>query len=242
VIFPITDKPEREQDTSLAEHILMAHRTGERSSFRKSNPGEFSSKVGSHFKEDDPLRPPIEAKLMRKFISYARMNSTPILMDEAIERIRDTYVEMRSQSTGENVVPITARQLEAFIRLAEASARMRLSSQVELKDAERSCRIINYYLGKVARDERGFIDYNRIATGTTLSQLEKRKVVLETIRELEEEISDPYEGVPENRIFARLKEEKKMSNKDIKYFLEMLRKGGDLMQPQAGEKPTYKLT
>jgi len=239
VIFPIMDKPEEKLDSALAEHILLVHRTGERSSSREmSGEGTWESR----FKEEDPLKPPIDPKFMRKYISYAKTNCSPVLTDEAISQIRNTYVEMRSQSAGENVVPITARQLEAFIRLSEASARMRLSNIVELSDAERACRIINDYLGKVARDEKGFIDYNRIASGTTMSQLEKRKAVLVTIRELEGEIEDRMAGVPEKRIYARLKEEKKMTSGDIKYYLDMLTRGGDIIQPQAGENPTYKIT
>lgn len=50
------------------------------------------------------------------------------MSDEAMKAISDYYLKIRKQGEGEGAsVPITARQLEAFVRLSEASARARLS-------------------------------------------------------------------------------------------------------------------
>jgi replicative DNA helicase Mcm (EC 3.6.1.-) len=102
LIFVIEDKPHEERDRELAKHILKTHK-------------------------EDTLHIEIEPKLLRKYIAYARKNIHPTLTDQAMKVLEEFYVSMRSSATDEDSpVPITARQLEAIIRLAEASARVRL--------------------------------------------------------------------------------------------------------------------
>ena len=55
----------------------------------------------------------------------------PLLTDGAVLEIKKYYVEMRNAASSEEAsaktVPITARQLEALVRMAEAHAKMRLT-------------------------------------------------------------------------------------------------------------------
>ena len=65
----------------------------------------------------------------------------------------------RSLYDADNVVPVTARQLEALIRLGEARARTRLSPKVMIDDAERVIDLVNYCLKTVYVDpETGKLD------------------------------------------------------------------------------------
>ena len=106
LIFIIEDKPNAERDHDLAGHILKIH-------------------------QDSTIPYVIEPELMRKYIAYARKSVQPTLTKEAAEVLQDFYVTMRSGAIDEeSPVPITARQLEALVRLAEASARIRLSNEV----------------------------------------------------------------------------------------------------------------
>ncbi len=51
--------------------------------------------------------------------------------------LEDFYVAIRKQGAEPDApVPITARQLEALVRLSEAAARARLSNIVSVEDAE----------------------------------------------------------------------------------------------------------
>ena len=54
-----------------------------------------------------------------------------------IQEIKEYYVSMRSsggiQESGIRSIPITARQLEALVRLSEASAKIRLAKVVTKK-------------------------------------------------------------------------------------------------------------
>ena len=75
--------------------------------------------------------------------------------------------------------------LEAFVRLSEASARVRLSDRVTEDDARRAVRIVEYYLKKVAGEE-GRFDIDIIESGTSQSQRERIKTIRAIIKNLSE--------------------------------------------------------
>ena len=57
--------------------------------------------------------------------------------DDARAHLINFYTDLRKTGESKNTpVPVTARQLEALVRLSEASARVRLSNIVTLEDAE----------------------------------------------------------------------------------------------------------
>ena len=100
--FVVEDKPEEEKDRSLARHILNTHK-------------------------EDNMHFEIDPELLRKYIAYARRNIHPVLTDKAMDVLEEFYVSMRNNSIDDDSpVPITARQLEAIIRLSEASAKIKL--------------------------------------------------------------------------------------------------------------------
>src|SRR5207244_8232928 len=99
-------------------------------------------------------------------------------------------------------VPITPRQREAIIRLAEAGARMRLSEAVTADDAERAVRIVEYWMGKVAGEE-GRFDIDIIQTG--ISQSQREQII--SIRDIISELAGP-EGVADYEENVRIAQER----------------------------------
>lgn len=163
LIFPVKDVIDVEQDKKIADHILKMHGTE---------------------RDMEDLLPEIPVDLFRKYISYSRKYIKPILTKDAIEKIKDYYVTLRASSHG-GAVPATPRQLEALIRLAEASAKIRLSDIVTVSDAERAINITNFVLMEVAYDKRtGILDIDRIATDHPKSARDKIKMVEDAIKEL----------------------------------------------------------
>jgi DNA replicative helicase MCM subunit Mcm2 (Cdc46/Mcm family) len=175
VIYSIYDRPDRQRDRLLASRILESHREGEA---RDLAAVAYSApSIGAPFSPD----------FLRKYISYARRNIRPVLSNEALQSLEDFYVQVRKQGEDPNApVPITARQLEALVRLSEASARARLSSIVTVDDARRAIKIVQGFLARVATAE-GRLDIDALTTGVTHSQRERLDIVLDVMRRLQAE-------------------------------------------------------
>jgi replicative DNA helicase Mcm len=191
LIFSLRDKPARDRDSVLANHILRTHQAGEVREHRRANP------TGAYSVEDEQsmmtlVEPDLPAELLRKYVAYSKRNIFPVLTEDAMRRIQDYYVELRSAAS-DGSIPLTARQLEAFIRVAEASARIRLSQEATLEDAERAIRIVEKYLSSVGVDRAtGKFDIDVIATGVSHSQHDRVRAVQDIIRGLAKESERGY--------------------------------------------------
>lgn len=211
LIFPVKDVVDMEQDKKIADHILKMHGTE---------------------KDMEDLRPEIPVELFRKYISYSRKNVKPVLSEDAMEKVKDYYVTLRSSSHG-GAVPATPRQLEALIRLAEASAKVRLSNSVTVADAERAINLTNFVLREVAYDQRsGILDIDRIATDHPKAARDKIKMVEDTIKELIGNIDGNTAAFEE--IIERLSTQG-MSRSETEKYLNELKLKGIIYEPRHGQ-------
>ncbi|MEE3497294.1 MAG: minichromosome maintenance protein MCM, partial [Butyrivibrio sp.] len=207
LIFVIEDKPDVEKDRELAQHILKTH--------------QFSN-----------IAYDIEPELLRKYIAYARKNIHPVLTDEANKVLEEFYVSVRTGGVEEGTpVPITPRQLEATIRLAEASAKLQLKNEVEASDAHRAISLQRRCLEKIGMDpDTGKIDIARVEGRTPTSERDKMRVVQEAIKALEEEFIE----VPVNILKDHLAENHEMSEEKTDEILRILRSKGIIYEPHHG--------
>ncbi len=211
LIFPIRDVPDVKFDEKIAKHMLELQ------------------------KDVEAKKPEIEPELLRKYIAYAKQNCFPKLTPGAYEELKNFYVNLRGLSAAETgdikAVPISARQLQALVRLAEASARIRLSDKVAKKDAERAIDLLKVYMKAVGTDpETGKFDIDRITTGVTATQRSRIAIVRKIIEELEERFG---RAIP---IFEVIKaaEEEGVERDKVDNILEELKKKGDIFEPKAG--------
>lgn len=210
LIFPVKDIPDAKKDELMAKFVLELHQ----------NVNRVEADIGT--------------PLLRKFIAYARNRITPSLTTAAIEELQQFYLRMRKGSTGEGgsrSVPISARQLEALVRLTEASARLRLSTQATKRDARKAIEVMDFCLRQVAYDEKtGTIDIDRIATDMPASARGKIGQLKEILEDLESKVgkSIPIEEVEAACI------EKGMSKADLEEVIQKLRRSGDIFEPRPG--------
>ena len=208
LIFVIEDKPSKEGDAKLADHILKIH---------KENTVDYE----------------IEPELLRKYIAYARKNVNPQLTDEANQILKEFYVSTRNSNPEEQgAVPITARQLEALIRLAEASAKIKLKDKVEREDAEQAVKLTLYCLRDVGVDpETGEIDAEVLSGGTPKSDRDKIQRVTEEIALLEEE----YAGdAPLNVLVSNMSEKYGVIEDKTEQIVRNLKQKGVIYEPNTG--------
>ncbi|MAG60951.1 AAA family ATPase [archaeon] len=212
LIFPIKDMPSREKDDKLASFILKLHQ------------------------DPDAAVAKLESDILKKYFMYVRRFATPFLSDEAITEIKQYYISMRNSSGveegGVSSVPITARQLEALVRLAEASAKLRLAKTVTKEDALKSIELVDYCLNQIAKDEEtGKIDIDRISSKITSSQRSKISMIKEIISNIE---SVTKERIIAVELIIQEAANKKLSAEDVEDVLEKLRRSGDIFEPKRG--------
>jgi len=229
LIFVLTDDPDEKRDRKLVDHILHSHQLGEMMERVKNVSAEYSEE----FIRAKAVRiePEIDPELLRKYIAYARKTVYPVLTDEAKKRIEDFYLSLRSRVKENSPVPITARQLESIVRLAEASARVRLSDKVEVEDVGRVIEIIKRSLMQIAVDpETGEIDIDIAYSGTSKRQRDRIMVIKKIIENLEPN----YEkGVPEEEILMEAEREG-IERSRAKEILSKLKQHGEVYTPRHG--------
>ena len=234
LIFSILDKPNRTTDMELATHILRTHKGGE------VTENIARSKKSKHTKKEQEtlmksIMPTFDPEFLRKYIAYAKRNTFPVMTDEALEILKDYYVDFRSQS--EESVTFTPRQLEAFVRLAEASARIRLSQDVTVEDAKRAIYIIDQYLRRVGMDrETGRFDIDIIATGISHSQHDRMRTIMDIIQRLCNEAKD---GNALRGDVIREAEIDGLEASKVEEALDRLKRNGQIYEPAHGK---YKIT
>ncbi len=229
LIFIMTDQPEQKRDLAIAEHILKAHTTGELMAQHKRTPipGMTDEYILQQLK---PVMPDIDPSLFRKYVAYAKRNCFPIMSPEAKDALVNYYLKLRGIAEPNKPVPVTARQLEALVRLGEASARIRLSNTIEIRDADRVIHIVDACLRQIAYDAKtGNFDIDKIATGISKEKRDIVRVIKDAIRDVGGEnrrasIDQVIETVT-SKGFSRDK---------VREGIDMLLRNGEAMEPKHG--------
>jgi len=229
VIFTVTDEPDPDEDRALAEHIIGTNYAGELNAHRVENATPDVSEEEVRDVTED-VEPSITPELLRKYVAYAKRSCFPIMTEGAKERIEEFYVDLREQGTGGDApIPVTARKLEALVRLAEASARVRLSDTVEEADADRVIEVVRASMKDIGMDpETGEFDADIVETGTSKSQRDRIRNIKAIIQEVEGEHDD---GAPIEEVLERA-ESTGMDRSKAEGEIEKLRRQGDVYEPR----------
>lgn len=159
IIAVLIDKPDDKLDKRVAEHILDMYMGGEETTACLS------------------------PELLKAYVKEAKRIS-PVLTAQAIEALSEAYVDLRQLDNGKTVTA-TTRQLESFVRLAEAHARMRFSHTVEACDVREAIRLVKESLLLYALDPKtGRIDIDMVVTGMSASESKHIDMVCESIQKL----------------------------------------------------------
>jgi replicative DNA helicase Mcm len=214
LIFMVDDQPDEEEDTAIAEHMIETR----------------TAAVDAEALDDDAT-PEVDGDLVRAWAALAKQEVNPTIQDDAVaEHIRDYYVSLREQGAGaESAIPLTARNLEAILRLAEASARVRLSETVTTADAKRAIDLVERSMRDVGFDsETGEFDVDIIETGSSQSQKDRRKRIMEII----DEVSDEHErqaGAPVDAVLD-MADASGFDTEQVEHDIEKLMHSGDVYE------------
>lgn len=205
--FALRDVPDAEKDKLMAEHVIKTRED----------------------EDYEPSKPKIDHVLIRKYIAYAKENSKPKLVPEVGKLLKNFYVKTRKQAEGAGApVPITLRQLEALMRIAQASAKIQLQKEVRKEDAQRAIKLMKYSLWQLGFDpDTGMIDVDRSEGAVTSAERSRIRIILDIIDEMS---ATKKEILVEDII----KTAKKEDVEDVEEILEKLKREGMLFEPSPG--------
>jgi replicative DNA helicase Mcm len=204
--FILRDEPNAEQDKKMVDHILRARE------------GDYPA-----------AEPIIDPELIRKYVAYAKTSCKPKLTKETGRLLKEFYLKTRKKAEGGNApIPITLRQFESLMRLAEASAKIQLSNEVRGEDVDRAMRLMKSSLQQLGFDpEMGAIDIDKSEGGTSYRERSQIRVLLDLINTM----SLKKREIPLKELEAAARKE---GIEDIDGLIEKLKREGMLFEPSPG--------
>lgn len=212
LIWIMIDTINEESDREIAQFILSMHQTKRPKS--------------------DSAMTPVTPIFLKKYIGYANRYVIPQLTVEAVEEIENFYVDFRKNAEGGDTVPITARQLESLVRLAEARAKMALRSQVTKEDAQAAVRLMYESLHMVALDRTtGKIDIDRLVSKMSADQRGSVNKIMSALHDLDPDgtLSVDRDALVQKAVSMGLAKEK------VEEMIDKLLTDGTLFAPRDGK-------
>lgn len=193
LVYTFKDKPDYDNDMEIADSVIR--QWSESGMVEKNQLRKEKQTTGS---------PVLDEEKLQAWVAIARQEIKPIIpLDSDVhDRLKNFYVDIRceNQQNGEEdgPVPATVRTLDGLIRLSEASARMRLSEEVEMIDAEMAIALVKISLQDVGYDpETGKMDADFANGRESYSQRERKQKIVGIVDTLETEdtAADPQEVI-----------------------------------------------
>eukprot|EP00899_Mesostigma_viride_P018949 jgi/Mesvir1/27055/Mv20750-RA.1 len=170
---------------------------------------------------------PLPAQLIRKYIAYARQYCHPKLSAESGDILAGFYKELRANTRSAEGIPVTTRQLESLIRLAQARARVELRELVTAADAQDVVELMKESLYDKFADEYGCVDFGR---SSGMSKHKEAKRYLGALQKLSEAQAKNIFTVSE---LVSLADDIQLNVPDMNEFLSSLNTAGYLLKKGA---------
>lgn len=211
MIFVIKDNPDVEKDFNQTEHILRSHQ------------------------KPKLIEPELDSIFVRKYLAYAKQNIHPFLSDPAIGIIQTYFLKLRNSAQSDDAsksISITYRQLDALVRLSEASAKLRLSGVVEKQDAEKAITLVEYFMECIGLDpQTGKLDMDIIHSGISTSKRNRIHILKETLKIL---VGEFGKIVPLDELIKRVQAKTEINESDLEDIIEQMKKYGEVYEPRRG--------
>jgi replicative DNA helicase Mcm len=168
---------------------------------------------------------------MRKFLAYAKQIQ-PEMTEKANRKIQRYFTKIRN-SPPNGSVTIVLSALHSLRRLAQGSARLRLSQEVTEDDAEVAIRTYNEAFSPLISTESGGWDADIIDLG--ISKLDRDRVGI-----MKKIIGNFSKNCPATLSSIKVEADKAgIPSTDALKILNQLKKTGDIMEIRNGEFVPY---
>jgi len=192
LVFLLVDDPDEGRDELLSRHVLDAHRgknAGPRPSFRRRSSGcspgssmpasdaktlEAKLREGANALDENDV---LSTRELRTYCAYVRRKCHPRLDTKAAVLLQKTYLELRREASlaaPGRAMPITTRQLESLVRLAQARAKIENRSIVTEDDARDVVALMKDSVRDACTNADGNVDFTRQTSGMSAAKAVKR--------------------------------------------------------------------
>lgn len=219
LVFVLQDQPDPEHDRQIADQITEQWEQATRAT---ADARSMSDSV-------DELD--VDAELFRAYVKFARERLDPVYeSDEVRQELMESWLRLRSSADDDDDgVPVTARIMEGLSRLAEASARARLSDVISQEDVDRATRLMETTLMDIGVDpETGEFDADVVETGMSTTQRERVSTVTSVVEELQAD-NDP--GAPIASVLKQAADRFDTDQERIAHTVDKLLQQGKLYSP-----------
>jgi len=189
IIWMIRDEIRVRDDERIARHILDTKTSGKSETMLE----ELSNMESSNLDPDQVFsgveNEHLTQNFLRKYIAFSKRTIHPQLSDEAKTEILEYYTKERqnfgredqfqADQDRESIIPITARALEALIRLTEAHARMHLRDIATSDDAKVALAVFKHW-----REESGIEDESELHSGVSPRIRSNNSSIRQIIRDI----------------------------------------------------------
>ncbi len=195
IIWMIRDEVRIHDDERIARHILDNRTSGKSETLMENSIdlGQLDLEEVSHLVTPEKGEDHLTQNFLRKYIAFAKRTIHPQLDDEAKNVILKYYTEERqsfgredqgasqyeSNQDKDTVIPITARALEALIRLTEAHARMYLQEVATVENANVALAVFRHW-----REESGIEDESELHSGVSVRARSNNSAIMNIVRDL----------------------------------------------------------
>ena len=236
IIWMIRDEVRIHDDERIARHILD-NRTSGKSEAQLENtielgPSELDEE--SFIITSENGNEHLSQDFLRKYIAFAKRTVHPQLDEDAKNAILKYYTEERqsfgredqspsqfeSDHDNDTVIPITARALEALIRLTEAHARMHLQEIATVDNAKVALAVFKHW-----REESGIEDESELHSGVSVKERSNNSTIMNIVRKLCQE-----KGQAELTEIYNIAINRKISEAEVDKVVQKMNQTGELYE------------
>jgi len=224
LVFTFRDQPDEQDDRDIADHTT------------KFNDAKIRQERGMDVPEEEveAVDQPVDTETLRVWLTLAKQQPDPVYESDAVrKRLRDRFVTLRGANGYEEgaEVPVTFRKLEGVERIARAHAKLEFSDVVTERHVDAACELVGTSLNQYQKTEDGTLDADIAETGSSKSQKDRKRDVVETIKDLQSEADG--DAVEESAVIETLEGDYDPSKvEDDLWSLKF--EDGDASEPKTG--------
>ncbi|KAH8091571.1 hypothetical protein JL720_5881 [Aureococcus anophagefferens] len=241
LVFILVDDPDSSHDALLSRHVIGMHRgrrdSGARAAVGSPDAGDADALALQRRLRRGPRCGPLplghfRARRLRAALRVPKLDVGAALL------LQRTYLEMRAAHAADpaKTMPITTRQLESLVRLAQARAKLELRANVTEDDARDVVALLRESVRDACTTPTGAVDFSRAVGGMSASRAVKALVA--ALHADADARREPYFTMADVKDLARRAGVE--TSKPIADLVDILRDQSHLMYQKRDDSFAYK--